>query len=306
LTSKEAAVTRTTRLALYEIQAAEDGRLVTQYGDFDATSYSKMKYGHTVPARSYGYRLAGMLTDANPKLLADPDTPVVIYGPATRHTPKPAQAIAFYLTQLLNHRRAERELPPARLHDMKHLRQGPAVPYATLDHNQRRVAMAATIDYADPNVVRGARVICVDDLIVTGAVEAKMTETLEPLRPAEIGYLYALRVHPDLATSDPAVEDRINTAAAPSPALLAELLKRGEFLLNDRALRMLLMWPQIDEVRAFLDSQGDLFLEQLLSEISATGFRYYNLGRHLVECLWEILEERRHPCCQPETQSCWR
>lgn len=288
---------RTTRLAIYEIQAAENGRLVTQYGDFDAASYSKMKYGHTVPARDYGYRLARMLTEANPALLADADTPVVIYGPATRHTPKPAQAIAFYLAQLLNHWRAEHRLPPAPLHDMKHVRQGPAVPYSALNHDQRRDAMAATIDYADPNVVRGARVICVDDLIVTGAVEAKMAETLELLRPAEIHYLYAIRVHPSLAATDPEVEDRINTAGRPCPALLTEFLKRDQFLLNDRALRLLLTWPKEDEVYALLGSQGDLFLEFLLNEISATGFQYYDFSRHLVQCLWKILEERQHPWC---------
>ncbi|WP_199515941.1 phosphoribosyltransferase family protein [Nucisporomicrobium flavum] len=294
---------RTTRLAIYEIQVAENGRLVTQYGDFDAASYSNMKYGHTVPARDYGYRLAGMLADANPTLLADSCTPVVIYGPATRHTPKPAQAIAFYLTQLLNHWRAEHRLPPAQLHDMKHVRQGSAVPYATLNPNQRRVAMAATIDYADPNMVRGSRVICVDDLIVTGAVEAKMTETLEPLRPAEIDYLYAIRVNPSLAATDPQVEDRINAASGPCPKLLAEFLERGEFLLNDRALRMLLTWPTEYEVRALLDSQDDLFLEVLLNELSATGFHYYDFSRHLIRCLWKVLEERQHPWCRPVAQS---
>ncbi|MEU4243139.1 phosphoribosyltransferase family protein [Actinoplanes sp. NPDC026619] len=286
---------RSTRLAIHNLRATGTGQLVTQNGDFDAVAYSQMKYGHIVPARRYGYQLAEMLTAGGAFTPVDPIRPIVVYGPATRHTPKPAHAIAVYFTQLFNHLRAQRDLRPAQLHEVKHVEQGEPVRYAALDHAGRRTALAGTIDYVDPNIIKDACVICIDDLIVTGAVEDKMSETLAPLRPAEVHYLYAVWLDPKLAGQDPAIEERINNASTPTPASVARFIERDEFILNDRVLRELLTWPDRGEVQAFLADRSDLFLEHLVTELASVGVPYHRLSVHLLECLLEALERRNHP-----------
>jgi hypothetical protein len=58
---------------------------------------------------------------------------------------------------------------------------------------------------------------------------------------------------------------------------------------------MLLTWPDRGDIHVFLNGQTDLFLEHLLFEVAAVGAPYYRLSVHFLECLQEVMEQRRHP-----------
>jgi hypothetical protein len=205
--------------------------------------------------------------------------------------------------QSLNITRVNHGLSPARLVDIHHLRQGPPVPYASLGLDARRSAMTFTEDYVDPGAVMGRHIICIDDAIVTGTVEAKMAELLEPFIPATTHYLYAIQVAPDLAASDPAVEDRLNLADRPALDTIADFIDKGEFQLNDRVMNLLLAYPHRSDLHAFLDEQHDTFLESIITETLAGGVAYMRRDTHLLSCLHDIIGRRAHPLLDGEGKS---
>jgi hypothetical protein len=284
-----------TRLALDEVSLSHENCLVTQHGEFDAVSYGRMKYGHIPPARTYGYRLADLFVSAETEVLFDPTSSIVVCGPATSHTPKPAHVIAYYFTQVANLIRVSRGLPPGQLVDIRHTEQGEPVPYASLDLDGRRSATALTRDYIDPNIIRGAHVVCIDDAVVTGTVEEKMTELLEPLGAETIRYLYAIKIAPELAANDPGLEDRINLTGRPDLDEIAAYIERNEFHLNDRVMTLLLTYPDRANLYAFLKRQCNTFLEHIVCEAMAGGLRYASRSTHLLPCLSDILTQRDHP-----------
>jgi hypothetical protein len=288
------------RLVLHDVGMSHDNRPTSEDGTFDVAAYSRMKYGHAPSARTYGYALAGLFRTAAADVLADPHAPMTICGPATSHTPKPARAIAYYFMQSLNTTRVSCGLSPAMLVDIHHIRQGEPVPYASLNRHARRTAMTFTEDYVDPRAVQGRHVICIDDAIVTGTVEAKMAELIEPLTPATTHYLYAIRINAGLADSNPAVEDQINLADRPTLSTIADFIDKREFQLNDRVMNLLLAYPDRSEIYTFLDKQHDTFLERIITETLAGGGTYARRGPHLLSCLHEIMGRRRHPLLDGE------
>jgi hypothetical protein len=284
-----------TRLALDDISLSHENCLVTQHGEFDAVSYGRMKYGHIPPARTYGYRLADLFVSTETEVLFDPASPLVVCGPATSHTRKPAHVIAYYFTQVANLIRVSRGLSPGQLVDIRHIEQGEPVPYASLDLKGRRSAMALTRDYIDPNIIRGAHVVCIDDAVVTGTVEEKMTELLEPLGAETIRYLYAIRIAPELAANDPGLEDRINLTGRPGLDEIAAYIERNEFHLNDRVMTLLLTYPDRANLYAFLEPQCNTLLEHIVREAMAGGPRFASRSIHLLSCLSDIMTRRDHP-----------
>ena len=85
--------------------------------------------------------------------------------------------------------------------------------YARAGHADRRRELARQDFRVDETLIRGAHVLVVDDLRITGSAEQATGRFLASLEPEGTWYLHAARLATELGRSDPGLESEINQSA---------------------------------------------------------------------------------------------
>lgn len=231
----------------------------------DLGLYSRMKHGDLDATRALALPLARRLLEVAPEL-GTSEAPVLL--PVAYMSVRPAcWFLARAVADTIDQARADRGLPRARLiHVVKNAVT--ATDYATASAAQRAAELAA-IRFQLVDDVRGAHLVVVDDVRVTGAAERTILAPLMAGGPQSAHVAYLATVTGVLA-ADPAVEAHLNHAAVNSVTDLIPALRRGDFALTIRFLKRLLAATPAERA-AFLSVCSPQLLDELADGVATSG-----------------------------------
>lgn len=249
-----------------------NGRVTCMDGSsFDAVQYSRFKYGYEPPAVGYGYGLSGLVAD---ELLARASgRKTIVVSAPYKALPTASHAIAKALLRALSARFINEGLEPPVLVPFHKARVGSAA-YAMSSEEERRRTLATLGLHIDESLVRGANVLAVDDIRITGSAEAGTRSYLEGLGPNGVWYLHAARLDEQIASRNPGLEDELNQTFPKSlDTILLDEVNR-QFALNTRVLRFIMETADEAAFEEFLSVAPSHLLEQIYSGVMGSGLTY--------------------------------
>ena len=182
------------------------------------------------------------------------------------HVPAAATTLARRLQPVLNAARARHGLAPAPLLRVDRISTS-AGDYGTLSAQARDLHMAAnalSFRRFRPAQVRGAHLLVVDDVRVTGAHQRCLMRASEDLPLAARTFLYiAAFPSPAGGCFDPTQEDALNHAAVKTLDDLAEIVEAGDFAWNVRVCKFVLNPANHGELPRFLRRMPGWFVRDL-------------------------------------------
>ena len=137
--------------------------------------------------------------------------------------------------------------------------------YAQMTPGARRVAVSSScMQVAGDLDLRGARVVALDDIRVTGTHEQAMDECLLTAGAATIDHVYVVDAHAFAA--EPTVESRLNLAAVPDVDALLEVVDGRSFVPNARVCRRV-MQLEAGQLARFVDQAPEAVLAWMLRAV---------------------------------------
>ncbi len=125
--------------------------------------------------------------------------------------------------------------------------------FAHMGEEARRRILDKVELSVDEDRLRGAHLIVVDDIRVTGATEDRFLQLLyrvEGLRSLTVVYL--CEVDPAVAKADPAIEGRLNQHKVKTLDDVAAIVATGEFRWNIRVAKFVLEEQDVEDFGAFV------------------------------------------------------
>lgn len=258
-----------------------DGQVLCQDGTpFDREAYSHFKYGFLPPAVEYGQRLAALITD---KLFEVAGTePITIVSAPYKYLPTASHAVAQAITAELSHTAVMNGLEPPVLVPFFKSRVGSSN-YAKSSEEYRQKSLATLGLRIDESRIRGAHVVVVDDIRITGSAEKATAQFLESLTPASIWYLHAARLDEATGKAYPGLEDELNQTVAHTLEVFLQQAATGKFQLNTRVLRLILETEDSDAFDWFLNVAPPALVESIHQAAVGNGPAYYEKYRNNLE-----------------------
>jgi hypothetical protein len=241
--------------------------------------YSSYKYGSVTAAEAFARALVAALGQRHPELAQAPK--VLMTSSPYAYVPTAATTLARSLRPLLNAVRSGHGLPAAPLVKVDRIRTS-AGDYGTLSAEARDRHMAANIlsfRQFRPDQVRGAHLLVVDDVRVTGAHQRCLMRASEELPLAARTFLYIASFQALAgAHFDPTQEDRLNHAAVKTLGDLAGIVEAGDFAWNVRACKFILDPANHGELPRFLRRMPGSFVRELHRNSRRDG--YWRMTRY--------------------------
>jgi hypothetical protein len=273
----------THEFALYSLGAATPAvAVVSRLPPFSPARYSRYKYGSVAAAEAFARDLATAFLESRPELARAPRL-LLASSPYAR-VPAAATTLARHLQPRLNAARARYGLDPAPLVQIERAAAS-AGDYGTLSAQARDLLMAAnalSFRRFKPAQVRGAHLLVVDDVRVTGAHQRCLMRASEALPLAARAFLYVAAfagISPCVTGSstgdgrlDPALEDALNHAAVKTLDDLAAIVEAGDFTWNVRACKFALNPGNRGELPHFLRRMPGWFVRGLYRNSRDDGY----------------------------------
>ncbi|NNG38334.1 hypothetical protein HJ588_03470 [Flexivirga sp. ID2601S] len=207
-------------------------------GLVDATGYSRFKHGDAAVARRYAMALAALAA----RRLGD--APVRVTTSAFDRVPPAAHSLLAPFVQQLCTLRPDLTVTAFRV-----VRRGVSNgDYSRMALADRRSAVGAD-NLTPERDVRGALVLALDDIRVTGTHELAMDQCLLSAGVAQVRHLYIVDAH--RFAGSPRIESVLNEAAIGGPDDLLAIAAGPRFVPNARFCRRVLALPP-DQLSAFL------------------------------------------------------
>jgi hypothetical protein len=207
---------------------------------FSARQYSRYKYGSVAAAEAFARALGGAFWACRPELAGVPRL-LLTSSPYT-YVPTAATTLARSLQPVLNGVRAGAGLPPAPLVQVDRIGTS-AGDYGTLSAPARDRRMAANVlsfRRFPPDQVRGAHLLVVDDVRVTGAHQRSVMRASEDIPFLARTFLYIACFRSASSRFDPTQENALNHAAVRTLGDLAGIVADGDFSWNVRVCKFVL------------------------------------------------------------------
>jgi hypothetical protein len=231
---------------------------------FSPALYSRYKYGSVVAAETFARELGAAFFAAHPEIALAPR--LLMTSSPYAHVPAAATTLARALRPVLDAARTAHGLAPVRLLRVDRISTS-AGDYGTLSAQARDQHMAANVlsfRRFRPALVRGAHLLVVDDVRVTGAHQRCVMRASESLPLAARTFLYIAAFPGELSgCPDPAQEDALNHVAVKSLDDLAAIVEAGDFAWNVRVCKFILSPANHDGLASFLRRMPDWFIGDL-------------------------------------------
>ena len=193
------------------------------------------------------------------------------------YVPTAATTLARRLRPVLNVLRAGRGLPPVPLVQVDR-GSAAAGDYGTLSARARDQRMAGTVlslHRFRPDQVRGAHLIVVDDVRVTGAHQRCLARASDRLPLSARAFLYIAAFSSPAAVSfDPTAEDALNHAAIRTLDDLATLVASNDFTWNVRVCKFVLNPANHGSLPRFLAQMPGWFVRGLYRNSRRDGYAW--------------------------------
>jgi hypothetical protein len=250
--------------SLYVLDGPGAAAAMSSSPPFSATQYSRYKYGSAAAAEAFARALGEAFCACRPELARAPRL-LLTSSPYT-YVPTAATALARGLQPVLNAARAGAGLPPAPFVQIERLDPASG-DYGTLSAQARGRRMAANVLSFRrflPDQVRGAHLLVVDDLRVTGAHQRCVMRASEDMPFGVRTFLYiACFRRPAGGRFDPTQEDALNHAAVRTLGDLAQVVAGGDFSWNVRVCKFVLDHANRRGLPRFLGEMPDWFVRDL-------------------------------------------
>jgi hypothetical protein len=270
---------------------------------FSPARYSRYKYGSVTAAETFARALTAAFCQRHPDLALAPR--VLIASSPYARVPAAATTLARRLRPLLNAARTGHGLAPAPLLQVHRISTS-AGDYGTLSAQARDRHMAAnTLSFRrfPPQQVRGAHLLVVDDVRVTGAHQRCLMRASEDLPLAARTFLYiAAFSGPADGFFDPAREDALNHAAVKTLGDLAAIVEAGDFTWNVRVCKFALSPANHGELPRFLRRMPGWFVRGLHRNSCQDGYARMDLyapSHAVVRAELSRRSDRQRPARQP-------
>jgi hypothetical protein len=258
-----ACLTPAHEFSLYHLDGPDAAVAMNSSPPFSATQYSRYKYGSVAAAEAFARALGEAFCECRPQLVRVPRL-LMTSSPYT-YVPTAATALARSLQPVLNAARARAGLPPARFVQVDRIGTS-AGDYGTLSAAARDRRMAANVlsfRRFPPDQVRGAHLLVVDDVRVTGAHQRCVMRASEDMPFLARTFLYIACFRPASSRFDPTQEDALNHAAVRTLGDLAGIVAGGDFSWNVRVCKFVLDQTNRPGLPCFLGKMPDWFVRDL-------------------------------------------
>jgi hypothetical protein len=265
----------TREFALYQLDPAGAQTAAADPEPFDAERYSSYKYGSTAAAEWFAQRLAAAFLARNPHAMGLPR--VLIASSPYHLVPAASAALARGFRTAFNaERTAATGLAAAPLVQIERMVTTTG-DYGVLSAGAREECMAAnalSFTRLNRHDLRGAHLIVVDDVKVTGAHQRCLIRASRELPLGSRTFLYTAAVSGADAGFDPAMEHRLNHARIKTLDDFAGMLRErvGDFAWNVRVCKFLLGPQNRDELPGFLGRTPGRFIRELYRHCLADGY----------------------------------
>jgi hypothetical protein len=258
-------------LSLYPIKVIASDIQTINGSIFDIKLYSRFKYGDTIVGAQYGGDLARLFIKTYGSLFLESEnqTDFVIVTAPYKHVPKGAAVIAKYFqTTINNHLDLLGKMPIPILPIFNDtLVEGD---YGTLDKVSRFSQNDDIHLYSIPDLLKGKRVIFIDDLRITGSIEKKAEDFLKTQGVKELYCLYIGSLESDKSNVGPEIESVMNNAWVKNLDGIKEIILTGHFATNMRVIKFILS-SKADSFLAFIRSMSSSFNFELYSDTLGSG-----------------------------------
>ena len=240
---------------------------------FSPARYSKYKYGSVAAAETFARALGAAFCEAHPELALAPR--LLMASSPYAHVPAAATTLARGLRPVLNAARAAHGLAPVPLLRVDRIGTS-AGDYGTLSAQARDLHMAANVlsfRRFPPAQVRGAHLLVVDDVRVTGAHQRCLVRASADLPLAARTFLYVAAFSGQRGGGfDPAQEDALNHTAVKTLDDLAEIVQAEDFAWNVRVCKFTLSPANHGDLPRFLRRMPDWFIRDLHGNSCRDGY----------------------------------
>lgn len=223
---------------------------------FDATSYSRLKYGSLKQAQAMGRMVGEALLARAPEVVLDETPPEAVV--AYRTVPPACHALSRFCLEVVNERRQAQGLAPGEV--VQIYKPGLyTVDYATTSLEERaKLSHGASSHDTMGHDYHDKPVIFLDDVRITGTTERKIHSTLMPHQPRVLLNAYRARFNEAAASQEPGIEGKLNSTYVQSLTEVGEIVREDGFVLNIRVLkRMILAAEQLPKLEGFLADLPD-------------------------------------------------
>ncbi|MEO2018582.1 MAG: phosphoribosyltransferase family protein, partial [Fuerstiella sp.] len=162
--------------------------------------------------------------------------------------------------------------------------------YSRLSKAERENVFADEVFTTDTELLRSAYALFVDDIRITGAHENRILRMTDELGLArgQIAMLHYARMQ--IPNLDPAIEDRMNSAAMADLTYVTEMINRNDFRWNTRVTKHVLSLPPVSFAE-FVESIRSPDRVRLLDGALSNGYGYLPEFQGNVERLLSLLQQ---------------
>jgi hypothetical protein len=256
--------TRSREFSLYFLDGTDAATVMSSSPPFSAAQYSRYKYGSVAAAEAFARALGEAFCECCPELVRVPKL-LMTSSPYT-YVPTAATTLARSLQPVLNAVRAETGLPPAPLVQVDRIGAS-AGDYGTLSAQARNRRMAANVlsfRRFPPDQVRGALLLVIDDVRVTGAHQRSVMRASEDMPFLARTFLYIACFRRAAGNRfDPTQENALNHAAVKTLGDLAGIVTDSDFSWNVRVCKFVLDPANRGGLPGFLGEMPGWFVRDL-------------------------------------------
>lgn len=280
-----------TRDALHLLHVDNSNVLFDERGvRFDVEAYSRFKYGQADTGRAYGLQLAQLLATKYRDLALSEDK-IVVMGPSYKFLSTASHGAVRMFCIALNTFRVRNGFDPAyELHSIRSTVGSDS--YAMGDAALRATHLAKSKYHVDTAMIKGAHVIFIDDVNITGSTEQRSIDRTIPCEPLDMLCLHVAIVDPDYAASNAAIENTMNKTIPLSLGTVACLIGKDNFRLNTRVFRSIMEWKDQVQLEAFFVGLDDSWLLTMYEALVSGTVEMYNRFPEATHTLESVLRIR--------------
>ena len=238
--------------------------------------YSRFKYGSRSIADRYGWELSHAVWHSGLRKIllehAADGTKVIVYPPPFINIPTAGYFLTRSFFNSLNRQLFSVGCSPI-LFGKVWRKKSYFTDYSRLSKAERENVFADEVFTTDTELLRSAYALFVDDIRITGAHENRIFRMTDELGVArgQIAMLHYARIQiPDL---DPAIEDRMNSAAMSNLTSVTEMINANDFCWNTRVTKHVLSQPA-ESFMEFAESIRSADRVRLLNGALSNGYGY--------------------------------
>ena len=241
------------RLSAYTIEQEPNKK------NLNFTEYSKFKYGHKPTAIKFAESMVAEFLKTFPlSYFAKELDKIIVSTSPYWYTPPSAHALSIYFHYMLNELLLEAKNEPLTFLKI-HRSSAPVCDFSKLTHEQRLENLKKDTLHFDPFMLKGKKLILIEDARITGTHEKKIIDFMEKAGLEEIIFVYVVNI--GFGAADPDIENRINHKWVNNLDTLQLLMKNPEqFVLNSRLCRFILSWGNEQELKDFCKRLSDEML----------------------------------------------